>query len=85
MWVFSSGLGGTWEADQGTMLNQVFLHFLNVEALGVMYCRIVLDHGRDLSTLFFKELRCPIADCTKALNDKGLVFDPNGEIAAFSE
>jgi len=38
-----------------------------------------------MTTFLFKELRCPVADSTKTLDDKGLAFGADGEITAFSE
>ena len=45
----------------------------------------MFDDGSNLTTLLFEELGCPVADSTKALNDKGLAFDSEGKIAAIGE
>ena len=64
------------------MLGHVVLDRLNIEAIRVVTSRVVLDDSRDLTTVLLDELRGPVADSAKALDDKGLAI--NAKIKAAS-
>jgi hypothetical protein len=57
------------------ILGQVLLDILNVEAIGIMDSGVVFDNCGDLAAILLDEVRCPVSDRTKALNDEGFAFD----------
>jgi len=79
--VLGSVLSGFWISCEGSVLGQVVLHVVNLEAVWVVDSRVVFDDGSDLSTVSLNELGGPVADGTESLHNEGLVLDALGQSA----
>jgi len=83
--VLTNAFSGAREGGKRTMLDHVCLNFLNIEALGVVASRVVLNNGGNLATILLDELRGPVADGTETLDDEGLALNTQGETTAVDE
>ena len=76
--VLTNAFSGAREGGKRTMLGHVCLNFLNIEALGVVASRVVLNNGGNLATILLDELRGPVADGTETLDDEGFALNTQG-------
>jgi len=61
------------------MLFVPFVDSLNIKTIGVMDSRVVLNNSCDDTFILCKEVGCPVADSTVALNNEGAALDTFGE------
>ena len=71
--------------SQSAVLRHPILDLLDVETIGVVDGRVVLDDGGDLATILLDELGGPVADSTEALHDEGLVLDAERKVDTVDE
>ena len=83
--VLADALSGAGESGESTMLGHVVLDRLNIEAIWVVTSRVVLDDSGDLTTVLLDELRGPVADSAKALDDKGLAINAKTKAASINK
>ena len=71
-------LGSFGVAVKCAILHEVVLCIIDIDTIGVVDCRVVLDDSSNLAAILLNEFASPVADCTESLDFVGLVSDSFG-------